>query len=487
MKQNRAQQNKNSAYILRTPAPEDEKDSSNQFAARSKTSANYWQQGKRLFRFNRKNAEGVQVQDADYSCQISHGGRRVQFQLHTPNKAAAASKAATIYRDVVGKGWEEAIRIHKPKSVPKIVSLPEATVGSLINASMRLSSARAETMDAYAKALRRITAGVFEISEGKKYDAFKGGRTAWLEKIDGKPLSELTPASVLSWRNRYMKKARTQEERGRAAVTVNSLIRNAKSLISKKIRRFIEQEMILPSPLFFEGVSAEAEPSLRYRSKINAEEILKAAQTELAESDPEAFKLLLLTLICGLRRSEADTLLWRQFNFEKGLLIIEDTEHKRLKSKDSAGDIDLEPELCTLFQRLKGGTKSVFVLESPKGIRIKTETRKSRGYRCNETHHRVLLWLRNHGVTGMRPMHTLRKEIGSVIASRDGIWKASRYLRHSDIRITSKLYADKKIPVTAGFGTLLSSSADKNVDSDPDDKSKGRPQSVEKFSSDGMK
>ena len=457
MKQNRAQQNKNSAYILRTPEPEDERDSSNQFAARSKTSANYWQQGKRLFRFNRKNAEGVQVQDADYSCQISHSGRRVQFQLHTPNKAAAATKAATIYRDVVGKGWEEAIRIHKPKSAPKIVSLPVATVGSLINASMRLSSARVESMDAYAKALRRITAGVFEISEGKKYDAFKGGRTEWLEKIDGKPLSELTPAAVLSWRNRYMKKARSQEERGRAAVTVNSLIRNAKSLISKKIRRFIEQEMILPSPLFFEGLSAEAEPSLRYRSKIDAEAILKAAQSELAESDPEAFKLLLLTLVCGLRRSEADTVLWRQFNFEKGLLIIEDTEHKRLKSKDSAGDIDLEPELCAVFQRLKGETKSAFVLESPKGIRIKKESdsRKSRGYRCNETHHRVLLWLRNHGVTGMRPMHTLRKEIGSVIASRDGIWKASRYLRHSDIRITSRLYADKKIPVTSGLGAIL--------------------------------
>lgn len=441
-------------------APSSEK--SDQFASRSKTSAVYWlADDNRLFKFTRgKRTESTMIrEDADYSCRIAFGKRREQFNLHTANKAAAANKAATIYRDVVGKGWEEAIRIHKPKSAPKIVSLPAATVGSLINASMRLSSARAESMDAYAKALRRITAGVFEISEGKKYDAFKGGRTEWLEKIDGKPLSELTPAAVLSWRNRYMKNARTQEERGRAAVTVNSLIRNAKSLISKKIRRFIEQEMILPSPLFFEGVSAESEPSLRYRSKIDAEAILKAAQIELAENDPEAFKLLLLTLVCALRRSEADTLLWRQFNFEKYLLAIEDTEHKRLKSKDSAGDIDLEPELCAIFQRLKGNTKSPFVLESPKRIRIKkgTESRKSRGYRCNETHRRLLAWLRINGVTGGRPIHTLRKEIGSVIASRDGIWKASRYLRHSDIRITSKLYADKKIPVTSGLGALLTS------------------------------
>ena len=67
----------------------------------------------------------------------------------------------------------------------------------------------------------------------------------------------------------------------------------------------------------------------------------------------------------------------------------------------------------------------------------------------------MLAWLRAQGVNGIRPIHTMRKEIGSIIASRDGIWKASLYLRHSDIRITSKLYADKKTPVTAGLGSLL--------------------------------
>jgi len=49
----------------------------------------------------------------------------------------------------------------------------------------------------------------------------------------------------------------------------------------------------------------------------------------------------------------------------------------------------------------------------------------------------------------------MRKEIGSIIATRDGIFKASRYLRHSDIGITSKLYADVKTPVSAGLGALL--------------------------------
>lgn len=99
--------------------------------------------------------------------------------------------------------------------------------------------------------------------------------------------------------------------------------------------------------------------------------------------------------------------------------------------------------------------QSPFVLEPSKRKRLATmQERETRGYRCEPTHKRLLIWLRQHGVSGIRPMHTLRKEIGAVIASRDGIWKASRYLRHSDIRITSKLYADKKIPVTSGLGAL---------------------------------
>lgn len=468
MKQESTEQGKKTGYKLATLSNVASSSESVRFAPKSKGSANYWQAGGRLFKFTRgKRTNGATVkEDADYSCRISFGNRREQFQLHTANKAEAATKAASIYRDVVGKGWEDALRIHKPKATPKPETLPSATIGSLIAANVRLSSARSESLEAYAKALRRIAGGVLEISGGKKFDASREGRTEWREKIDAKPLAALTPAAVLAWRNKLMKTALTPEARGRAAVTVNSLVRNAKALLSKKVRPFIEKEMQLSSPLFFEGIVAESEPSLRYRSKIDAESILQAAQSNLATQDSEAFKLLLLTLVCGLRRSEADTLLWSQFDFVNRVLVIEDTEHKRLKSKDSAGDVDLEPELCALFENYMTKAQSPFVLESSKRKRLATiQERKSRGYRCEPTHKRLLIWLRQHGVSGVRPIHTLRKEIGAVIASRDGIWKASRYLRHSDIRITSKLYADKKIPVTSGLGGFLAPVTDKIVPS----------------------
>ncbi len=453
MKQDGSEQGRKSEHILHTLPSVLTFAGSEKFASRSKTSANYW--AERVFKLARKNSAGVMVSDADYSCQLSFGGRRERFQLHTPNKAEAASRAAAIYRDVTGRGWDDALLIHKPKALPKAETLPPATVGGVIAANARLSSARAESLDAYSKAFRRIAAGVMRLAGGRKYDAFRGGREEWRARIDGLPLSALTPSAVLAWKNAFLKAARG-DGRGRAAVTVNSIIRNAKALLGRKVRGFIEQEMLLPSPLWHEGIPAEPEPSLRYRSRIDAEAILRAAQGELAAADAEAFKLLLLTLGCGLRRSEADTLAWEQFDFQRRVLVIEDTAHKRLKSRDSAGEIDLEPELCALFQGFRARARGGFVLEASHRLRIaEMQDRESRGYRCNETHKRLLAWLREHGVPGLRPMHTMRKEVGSIIASRHGIWQASRYLRHSDIRITSKLYADKKLPVTSGLGSVL--------------------------------
>jgi integrase len=176
---------------------------------------------------------------------------------------------------------------------------------------------------------------------------------------------------------------------------------------------------------------------------------------ELAPAEPEAFKALILSLICGLRRSEADAMQWAQVDLEAGTLEIMDTEHRALKSADSAGKIGLDAEVVAILRGFKAKTKSPFILETPKLARAAFKEHKSRTYRCDATHTALIEWLRKHGVTGKRPLHTMRKEIGSIIATREGIFAASRFLRHSDIRITSRLYADTKTLVSSGLGALL--------------------------------
>jgi integrase len=407
--------------------------------------------GKRLFRATYTRG-GLKSATTDWCVRIAYRGRREVFNTGTPNAEAAAKRALNIYRRIVGAGWDEALVEFKPKAAPK-KALP-ATVGSLIEAATRLSSARSESLDTYAKALRRITAAVIGLEDGRKYD-FKRGSAEWRAKVDATSLERLTPAAVLAWKNAFLKSADGPEERNAAVVTVNSLLRNSKALVSKRIRPFLEGEITLPTPLWFEGVPAEKEPSLRYRSRIDAGTILAAAQAELAEQEAEAFKALLLTLVCGLRRSEADALTWDQVDLEAGILEIRDTEHKALKSRDSAGQIGLDGEVVAILKRFHQRKRGAFVLESPTRAKAPHGEHKSRTYRCDATFNALLDWLKAQGVGGRRPIHTLRKEIGSIIASRDGIFAASRYLRHSDIRITSRLYADSKKPVMAGLGALL--------------------------------
>jgi len=410
-------------------------------AAASKTSATYWQA--KVERFSRVVA-GERFTDADYSCRIGCNGRRERFALDTASKEEAGRKAAAIYRDVVGKGWEEALRIHKPEIEKKEASKEAVTVGSLIAAATRLSSARPESLRFYALALRRIASGVMGLKSRSKFSRHK---KQWREKVESLPLSELTPARVLAFKNTFLKSAKTPEQRNSAAVSINSLLRNSKALLSKKVRPFIESEMTLPSPLWFEGISNEKEPSMRYHSRIDPESILADAESELATNQPEVFKALLLTLVCGLRRSEADSLMWSQFDLNAGTLEIADTEHKALKSRDSAGVIGLDAALVTVLRGLWARADGVFVLEG--------ERRAGCLYRADETFKKLIVWLKEKKVPGLRPIHTLRKEIGSVIASREGILAASRYLRHADIGITSKIYADLKKPVVAGLGALL--------------------------------
>jgi integrase len=147
-------------------------------------------------------------------------------------------------------------------------------------------------------------------------------------------------------------------------------------------------------------------------------------------------------------------LLWRAFDFPASALRVETSEFHQLKSEDSAGVIDLDADTLALFRSYRARhSQSIFVIESTKQPRTNT---KARDYRCEEVFKRVLSWLRAQGVESMKPLHTLRKEIGSIIASEHGIFEASRYLRHSDIRITSAIYADKKKVVTPkAFAGLL--------------------------------
>jgi integrase len=382
---------------------------------------------------------------ADYSCRFSIRGKRAQVCLNTSNQKGAAKRAAELVTLIGTDGWEAGLALYRPKE--KIVKSAKASVGALIKTATGISSARRQTLEGYGKALRLIVAEIKGIKGEGKFDAHKGGSAKWRARVDAVSLDSVAPSEILAWKNKRLRDAEGDPlAKRRAIVTTNSLIRNAKCLFGKKLMPFIEQAIDLPNPLPFDGVPLDKMPSLRYISRIDPYAILALAKEELAHAEPEAFKVMILALVCGLRRAEIDNLLWRAFDFPGSTMRVESSEYHELKSEDSAGTIDLDADTLALFRGYRDKKRtSIFVIESP----LEADSKAKAGrYRCNPVFDTVIAWLRKNGVDGHKPIHTLRKEIGSIIASEHGIFEASRYLRHADIHITSAFYADKKKIIT---------------------------------------
>ena len=76
-------------------------------------------------------------------------------------------------------------------------------------------------------------------------------------------------------------------------------------------------------------------------------------------------------------------------------------------------------------------------------------------YRCDADIQGLITWLRSHGVKSKTPLHTLRKEYGSQINARYGLFAASSMLRHADIAVTAAHYVENKQRSVLGFDHLL--------------------------------
>ena len=194
----------------------------------------------------------------------------------------------------------------------------------------------------------------------------------------------------------------------------------------------------------------------RYRATFDMVGLLESARQELAAEHPEQFKIFLLGAMAGLRRNEIDVLPWTAFHRNEGMTRIETTEHYRLKSHNSEGDVRVDPELLELFRGYHARRKSDFVIESdsppppfdaPYGV-----------YRCMNEMRALLAWLRKKGVVSKTPLHTLRKEFGSQIHARYGLLAASEQLRHGGIAVTARHYIENRNRPVLGLGHLLTKS-----------------------------
>jgi integrase len=414
-----------------------------------KTDIRYWQTA--VFR-QKYGRNGVAHQTSEWAIKIQHAGRREAFPLETANRAAAGAKARNIYLSPRANGWEATLAKFKSKAnnQPKTA----ATVGEFLEQATASSSGRSKTVEGYCRAFRTIIASIFKIDGGKAKFNYRagGGRERWIAKIHAVSLSDVTPDKIQKWKVAFLQRAGSDPLKRRAArISVNSLMRQAKSLFAPDMLKFVKLS-VSGSP--FAGVKFESRQSMRYRSNFDVEEVIGKAQEELPQ---ERLKIILLAVMAGLRRNEIDKLEWPSFLWDHNVIRIEATKYLQPKSEDSIGDVEVDPELMEIFRGFKAGAKGLFVIESDVQARMNA---KYSHYRCERDFSAVITWLRAHGVNSNRPLHSLRKEYGSQICAKHGIYAASQALRHSDIAITSAHYLDRRKRSTVGLGNLLRAPSD---------------------------
>jgi integrase len=412
-----------------------------------KTDLRYWQQN--LVRRTYKNAKGIAEVGA-WSARMQHKGRREWFNLGTPNKAAAAVKAKDIYTSLQANDWETTLGKYKASPLEKKTA---ATVGEFLEELKVRADSKPKTLEGYAIAFRKIVADIIRLPHGR--GGGKKKRAKWREKVNAVRLASITPSKVQRWKLDFVARAGSDPALQRVArISANTFIRRAKALFAPNLVKHLEA-VVLPSPLPFEGVDFYKRTSMRYRSGFDVAALIKQAEAELAESEPEQFKIFLLGVMAGLRRNEIDKLEWSAILWDHGSIRIEATKWFHPKSEDSLGDVEIDEELTAIFRGYRAKAKGTFVIQSDVKPRLDVNWEH---YRCTATFEGLIGWLRTKGVKSTHPLHTLRKEFGSQIASKHGIYAASRLLRHADIHTTASHYLDKKTRITAGLGGMLSTS-----------------------------
>jgi integrase len=407
----------------------------------SKTHLGYWE--KAIFRL----PEGD-----NWYAQIQHHGRREKLSLGTPDKPDAVVRARDFYRSLMGKGWDEALRQLRPET--SAAPRSRSTIGDFLDELKAKADIDAQTLEGYCVALRKIVSDAFGIDGGReKFDYRGGGRERWIERVHRVKLADLTPAVVQKWKRNFLARAGDDPTRLRAAkISVNSFLRRAKSLFAPRAIKHLSIKLP-PSP--FEGVKFEPRQSQRYFSTINAEQLIAAARDELAQSDPPVFIAFALMIFAGLRRNEVDKLEWSAFRWDQNIVRIETTRHLRVKTEHSIGDVSVDPELIEILRGYAAKASSDFVIESENSPRT--------GYRAELVFERLIAWLRSKGVTAKKPLHTLRKECGSLVNRRFGLSAARDVLRHASITITAEHYIDRARRATTGLGHLLKPADDKKI------------------------
>ena len=408
----------------------------------------------RVFRRSSKR-NGETIFAKDYTFRVKQDGHPYYFNLGSDKRQAGplADKIADYLR-VEGNTAEEALsrfsKSHRQKSARnnrrEEVGLPlqgaehrPATVAMICTRYEEVTSHLSPfTIRCNLTAIRRFSAGIQglpKLGKGKTKDELE----EWREKTGSFPISGFTKQAIEQFRQRELSSVKTDFEKlGAMTASLNTYLRGARSIFFKKILHHYE-DLNLPDPVPFQGIDQLQEPSHRYRSEIDIVQLMKLAKKELKQDHPEEWIVFLLSIGVGLRRNEIDKLTLDQIDTDNRRIWIKTTPYFRPKSRSSESYVDVGSAVMDEINSYRAGSinsGSPFLLPGPpfSGDKLRLlGILKS-----------LYSWLRAHGVDAQKPLHTLRKEAGSMLFQSSGsLLKVSEFLRN-DIQVAREHYVGRK-------------------------------------------
>ncbi len=412
-------------------------------SAASKFTPAHWRE--RVFRRTYDHA-GQTAEIQEFRARIQHAGRREEIALGTNDKEQAARTAAKLYTRVKAAGWAIALAEFDPdrntaKGVP--------TVGEVVAAASLSADVSPRSLRGYVCAFRKLAAETYGVrATAARYDYKTGGHDAWLKRIDSIRLDKLTPKRLQATLDKRIAAAKGNPLTERKArITAASTLRQAKALIAPSRKLPFES---LPNP--FAGVKIEVGTPPRYISTVKAGGLLRDAKAELAPTQPEAYKAFLLALGAGLRCAEIDNLQWQHIDAKENTVCVMTTATFAAKTDSSEREVFVDAGLIAELEQFRDKATALYVLES---TRQPAPNAAVTTYRAEVTFDALIKWLRAHGINTNKPIHTLRKEFGSLICEAADIYTASRQLGHSSIAVTAAYYTENRRRVAPQIGAML--------------------------------
>ncbi|EDY85007.1 site-specific recombinase, phage integrase family protein [Verrucomicrobiia bacterium DG1235] len=411
-----------------------------------KGSLEYWK--KAVYR--RKHASGGKRKEGgSYNARISHAQERREIGLGTLCRKEAARKALELWLSIQCHGWEALEegfleRLETEDSSPK-EELVGTTYGEYLSAYVDRPGISHLTADDNRRKVLTLVSEVAGIPRPAKKTSLER-KKAWRKKVESVRLVDLSETDFTNWRNACFESLSKGRKCGAMStrtspMSVNALIRSYKSVFNEEHRERLER-IPLPDPVPGLKMRLLKEKVARYKGGVDGNALLEKADRELREEHPESYKLMVLALAAGLRRTEADLLLWTAFDFSEGCIRVEQSQFYGLKSMSSEGTVYLQPEACSFFEGCFKRRTGDFVLESNRPPKRHLVTYVY--YRAPKAQNVLNRWLRKNGIDRPRPTHELRKEFGSLINERYGVYEASRALRHSTVKVTESHYLHSK-------------------------------------------